>query len=105
MIACDRLEAPELLAKIRQSNGVVKNSIGAIIISIGSSNNTNHREILTISPSNGVEHTKPTHSKRDHTSPNATRPGIPVSGVASIELIAAPNVGEPGLGNEVIEKG
>lgn len=105
MKAGDGLEATEFLTKIGQTNGVVKNSVGAIIICVRPSNNTNDRKVLTVSSSNGIENTKPTHCESDNTSPNPTSPGIAIGSIPSIELIAAANVREPWLSNEMVKKG
>jgi len=52
--ASDRLKAPELLCKIRQPNSAMQNPARSIIIGIGPTNNTDNRQILTISTSNRI---------------------------------------------------
>lgn len=98
------MEASEFLAEIRQPNGVMKNSINSKIVGIRTPNNAYDGKVLTVSPSNGVQYAKATHSEGHNTSSNTTRPGIPIGGIPSIELVAAPNVGEPWFSNQVIEK-
>ena len=84
---------------------MMKNPICPIIISIGPSNNANHWKILTISPSNCIQNAKTTHSESHNTCTDAATPGIAVGRVAGIELIAAANICEARLRNEVIKKG
>lgn len=83
---------------------MVENSVGSIIVGIRPTNNTKDRKVLTVSPSNSIENTKPSNSEGDNTNTNTTCPGIAIGCIASIELVAATNVVEPWLGNDVIKK-
>lgn len=105
LIASDGLKAPKLLAKIRQPNSVVKNPAGSIVIRVGSSNYTNQRQVLTVGSSDRIENTEPPHSESNNTRADATRASVAISGVAGVELVAAANVGEPRLCDEVVEEG
>lgn len=84
---------------------MVKNSVGSVIIGVGPSNNTNHRQILTVRSGNRVQYTEPTDRESNRARADATRARVAVSGVSSVELVAAANVGESGLGDEVVEQG
>lgn len=84
---------------------MMEDPISPIIIGVGSSDNANNREIFTVSTSNGVDDAEAANGERDDTGTNPTRPGVSISSIASIELIAAANVVEPRLSNKVIKKG
>lgn len=94
-MASKRLKATELLGKIRQANGVVENSIGAIIIGIGTPNNTNDWKVLALSTGYGIENAKAT---------DTPRPSIAICSIASIDLVAAPYDIEPRFGNQMVKQ-
>ncbi|KAJ0842669.1 hypothetical protein HanRHA438_Chr15g0683121 [Helianthus annuus] len=52
LIASNRLKTTKLLAEIRQSDGMMKNSVSSVIIRVGPANDTNERKILTVGTSN-----------------------------------------------------
>lgn len=84
---------------------MMKNPISPKIIGIRPSHDTNHGEILTVSPGNSIDHAEPTHGERHNAGTNPALPGVAVGGVAGIELIATSNVVKPRLSNEVVEQG
>jgi hypothetical protein len=83
---------------------MVKNSVSAKIVCVWPSNNTDNGKVLTVSPSNGVENAEAAHSEGDNACANPTSPGVAISSIASVEFIAAPDVVETRLSNEVVEK-
>jgi hypothetical protein len=85
------LEAAELLGEIRETNGMMEDAIGAIVIGVGAPRDTNDGEILTVSTSNGVEDAEATNSEGDNASTNTVGSGIAIGSIACIELIAASN--------------
>lgn len=105
MKASDGLKAAEFLAEIRQSDRVVQNPICAIIVGIGTPDDTDDGEILAVSTGDGVENAESADRERDDAGSNAARPGISVGRITRIDLITAADVVEARLGNEVIEKG
>jgi hypothetical protein len=104
LIASDSLKAPEFLAKVRHSNGMVENPVGPIVIGVGPTNNANERQVLTVRAGDGVEYTQSTDGERNNTRADATRARVSVSSVSSVELVAASDVGESRLGDEVVEE-
>lgn len=99
------MKASKLLGEIRKPNCMVQDPVSAIIVGIGATHNANHRQILTVSTSNGVQHAKPTDSESDHTCTHALGSSIAISGVAGVELVAAADQVEFRLGDQVIQKG
>ena len=83
---------------------MVKNPVGAVIVRIRSTNYTNHRQILTIGTRNCVQNAEAAHSERHHTSSHAPRTGVAVGSVAGIEFVAAADVVELRLGDQVIKQ-
>jgi len=83
----------------------MQNPISPKIIGIRPSHNADHRQVLAVRARDGVEHRQPADGECDDAGPNTTGPGVAVGRVAGIELIAAADVGEPGLGDEVVEEG
>lgn len=102
--ASNSLETPQLLAEIRQTNGMMKNPVSPVIIGIRTPNNTNHRKILTISTSDRIKNAEPTDGKRNNTGTNTARAGITVSGVSRIKLITATDISKARLSYEMIKK-
>lgn len=83
---------------------MVKNSVCPKIVGIWPSNNTDNGKVLTVSPSNGVENAEAAHSERDNACTDPTCPGVAIGSIPSVEFIAASDVVETGLGNEVVEE-
>lgn len=84
---------------------MMQDPVSAIIVGIWATHNANHRQILTVSTSNSVQHAKPTNGESDHTGTHALGPSIAVGGVAGVELVAAADQVQLGLGDQVIQKG
>lgn len=99
------LEATQFLREIRKPNGVVEDSIRPVIVGIGPSDDTNHGEVLGIRTGDGVEDAEAADGEGDRASADPARAGEAVCGVAGIELVAAADEVEAGLGDEVIEEG
>lgn len=105
LVAGNSLEAPEFLAEIRQSNGVMQDPVGAEVVRVGSTDDADHRKVLTVRAGDCVDHTQAAHCERHHASADAPAPCVAVGGVAGIEFVATSDVGEFGLRNEVVEEG
>lgn len=99
------MEAPELLAEIRQPNGVMQDPVRAEVIRVGATHDANQWKVLTVRAGNRVDHTKPPHSERHHARADAPAPRVAVGGVPGIEFVAASDVGELRLRDEVVEEG
>ena len=83
---------------------MVKNPVRPVIVRVRPSNYTNQWKILTVSSGNRIENTEPTHSESNNTCADSPRPRVAVSSVPGVEFVAAADVGEPGLGDEVVEQ-
>lgn len=100
----DCLKAPELLTEIGQPDRVMEDPVSPEIVGVGPTNNTYHRQVLTVSASNSVDNAEPTDGKGDHASAHALGARIPVGGVPRVELVAAADHLQLRLGNQVVKK-
>lgn len=105
LVACDSLEAAELLAEIGQPDGVMEDPVGAIVVGVGTADDANERQILTVGTGNGVENTEPADSEGDDARTDATGASVAVSRVAGVELVTAADEVEPRLSDQMVEKG
>lgn len=105
LIARDRLEAPHLLREVRQPDRVVKDAVRAIIIRIGTTHDADNRQVLAVGARDGVENAQAADGEGHDAGANAAGAGVAVCGVAGIELVAAADVCETLLGDEVVEEG
>lgn len=83
---------------------MMQNPIRPIVVGIRPSDDTDHRQVLTVRSGDRVEEAQPTHGERHHARSDATRPSIPVGRVPCIELVAAADVIKPRLGYKVVEE-
>jgi hypothetical protein len=104
LIASDCLKAPELLAKVRQTNGVVKNSVGPIVIGVGTTYYANERQVLAVRAGDRVDNAEAANGEGHDTRADAAGAGVTISGVPGVELVAAAYVLETRLGDEVVEE-
>jgi hypothetical protein len=102
--ASDLLEAPELLAKVGVSGGVVQDSVGAVVVGVGATDNANDGEILAVRAGDGIDHAQASHGERHGAGPDAVGARVPVSSVARIQLVAASNELKPRLRQQVVEQ-
>lgn len=105
LITSHCLEATELLTEIGQTDGVVEDSVGAVVVGVGTADDTDEREVLTVSTGDSIEHAETADGECDDASTYATRPGVAVGGVSSVELIAAANEVKSRLSDQMVEKG
>lgn len=82
----------------------MEDPIGAEVVTVGTTNDANERQILTISTGNGVDGAKATDAESDDASSDAARSSIAIGGVAGVELVATADDVEPRLGNEIVEE-
>lgn len=71
---------------------MMKDSVSSIIVGVRATNDTNERQVLTISTGNGVQNRKTTDGKRDNTRTNTAGPSVAISGISSIKLVTAADV-------------
>ena len=84
---------------------MVKHSVGAVVVGVGPSDDADQRQVLAVRAGDGVEHAKAANGERHDARADATRPGVAVGGVPGVQLVAAADVGEARLGDEVVEEG
>jgi len=104
IIAIDRSKAPELMAEVRQTNGVVKNSVCPVVIGVGTTDYANERQVLAVRPGDRVEDAETANGEGHDARADAAGAGVAVSGVPGVELVAAANVVEARLGDEMVEE-
>ena len=94
------MKTAQLLAEVGQPNSMVDYSIRPVIVRIRTPNNTNHRNIFRVSPGDGVDDAESADGERHdaRADANAAGSGETVCGIAGVELVAAADVAEPGLG-------
>ena len=104
LITSHSLKATELLTEIGQTDGVVEDSVGAVVVGVGTAHDTDDRKVLAVSAGDGVEDTEPADREGDDASTDATGPRVAVGGVSCVELIAAANIFKPRLSDQMVEK-
>lgn len=82
----------------------MQDAISSIIVGVGATNNTNQRQILGISASDGVYDAQPADGKGDNARSDAVGTSVAIGSVSGVELVAAADVGEAGFGNEVVKE-
>lgn len=82
----------------------MQNPISPIIIRIGPTHHTYHRQVLTIRPRYRVQHAQSPDRKRHHARSHALRPRVPVGRVPGIKLIATPDIRQPRLRYQMVQK-
>lgn len=83
----------------------MQDSVGTKIVRIGPTHNTDQRKILAVRARNRVDYTQSSNSKRDDTRAHAPAPRVAVRSVSSIKFVAASNVFQLRLRDEVVEEG
>lgn len=103
--ASHSLEASKLLAEIGQPDRVMEDPVSAKVITVRTTDNTNEGQILTVSTSNSIKNTEAADGEGNDTRADATGPSVAIGGVAGVELVAAADDVEPGLGDQMVEQG
>ena len=83
----------------------MEDPVRPVIIGIRTAHYTNHRQVLTVSSSNGVQNAKPTNREGDHTRSDPFGTSVAIGCVASVELVAAADQVELRLGYQMVQKG
>ena len=104
LITSNGLKTAIFLAEIGNPDGMMKNPIGTVIVRIRTSTDAYNREILTVRAGNCVDHTEASEGEGDDAGTDAALARVSVGGVAGVELVAAADVVEAGLGDEVVEE-
>lgn len=103
LCAGDWLETSELLGKIRQPDGVVQDPVRPVVIGIRPSHDTDHRQVLTVSPCDGVEHAETPNRERHHARAHTPSSRVPISRIAGVQLVAAADQVQLRLGYQVVQ--
>ncbi|KAJ1416241.1 hypothetical protein SESBI_17416 [Sesbania bispinosa] len=82
----------------------MEDPIGTEVVGVGSTNDANHRQVLTVRSGDGVDHAQSTDGERHDASSNAAAPRVTVGGVPGVELVAATNDLKLRLGDEVVQQ-
>lgn len=83
----------------------MEDPIGPVIIGVGPTDYTNDRQVLAAGTGNSVQDAEPAHSESDDTRAHAPGASVAVGGVPGVELVAAADEVEPGLGEQVVQEG
>lgn len=105
LIASYGLKAPQLLAKIRQTDRMVEDPVSSVVVGIGTSDDANQRQILAVRTGDRIEDAEPTDGESDDARTDAPGSSVAIGGVPSIEFVAAADVVERRLGDEVVKEG
>ncbi|RZR95305.1 hypothetical protein BHM03_00024137 [Ensete ventricosum] len=101
----DGLEAPELLAEVREADGVVEDAVRAVVVGVRPSDDADNGEVLAVRAGDGVEHTEPADGEGHDAGADPAGAGVAVSGVPGVEFVTASHEAKSRLGDEVIEEG
>lgn len=83
---------------------MMQDPVGTVIVRVRTSDDANHREILTVRAGDCVEDTQPSDCERHDARADASSPSVTVGCVPCIELIAAADQVERWLSYEVVEQ-
>jgi len=102
--ASNGLKAPQLLAEIGQTDGVVEDPTRTIVVGVGPTNDADQRQVLAVRSGDRVEHAEPANGERDNASADTSSTGVAIGSVPGVELVAAADDVERGLSDEVVEQ-
>ena len=103
-MAGDGLEAAELLREVGEADGVVEDAVGPVVVGVGPAGDADDGQVLAVGARDGVEHAEAPDGERDGARPDAPRAGVTIGGVPGVELVAAADEAQPGLGDEVVQQ-
>lgn len=83
---------------------MMKDPAGSIVVGVRPTNDANEGQVLTVSSSNSVEHAESTDGERHDAGADAACSSVAVSGVPSVELVAAADEVELRFSDEVVEQ-
>ena len=83
---------------------MVEYPVRAVIVRVGSTDETDDGEILAVRSGYGVQHAQTADREGNDASPDSARSGVAFSGVAGVKLVAAADEIELRLGDELVEK-
>lgn len=101
----DVLKAQKLLTEVGQPDCMMEDPVRPVVIRVGPTNDTNHRQVLTVRAGDRVENAQPTNSESHHARAHAPGPRVAVGGVPGVELVAAADQVQLRLGDQVVQEG
>lgn len=82
----------------------MEDPVGSVVIGVRTTNDAYYWKVLAVGTGYGVEHAQAADGEGDGAGPDSTGPGVAVSSVAGVELVAAADEVEARLGQEVVEE-
>lgn len=104
LVASDRLKATKFLAEIGQSDGVMEDPVGSVVIGVRTANDAYYWKVLAVGTGYGVEYAQAADGEGDNAGPDSAAPGVAVSRVAGVEFVAAAYEIEARFSQEVVEE-
>jgi hypothetical protein len=80
----------------------MEDPVSTVIVGVGSTNYTNHRQVFTVSSGESVEHTESTDGEGHHTSSHAFGSSVAIGRVACVELVISADQVQLRLGDQVV---
>jgi len=103
-MASDSLKTPQFLGEIGQADGVMEDLVSTVVVGVRPTDDADKRQVLTVCARYRIYDAEPAHGECHHTGAHTSGPGIAVSSVPGVQLIAAADEVEARLGDKVIEK-
>lgn len=98
------LEAAILLAEIRFADRVMEDAVRPEVVRVRPTNDADHGEVFAVGTGYGVYDAQTPDGERHGASAHAVGAGVPVRGVARVELVAAADELELRLGDQVVQE-
>lgn len=83
---------------------MVEDPIRPVVVGVGPADDADNRKVLAVRAGDGVDDAQTADGEGHDARADAPGPSVPVGGVPGVELVAAADVSEPGLGYEVVEE-
>lgn len=78
---------------------MVEDSVGSVIVGVGTTDDANERQVLTVRAGDRIQNAESADGERDDARADAAGPRVAVGGVPGIKLVTAADVVQPGLGD------
>lgn len=98
------MKASKLLTEIGDTDRVMQDPVGAVVVRIRPTDNADDRQILTVGSSDTVDNTETSDGESDHNCTDAFPSGVPIGSISCVDLVAATNIIDARLIQEVIEQ-
>jgi hypothetical protein len=104
LVACHSLETTKFLTEIRNADSVMQDPVTAVIVGVGTTHDANERQVLTVSSGDGVDDAQTPDGEGDHHGSHTLPSGVPIRGIAGIDLVAATDVVQSWLRQQMIQQ-